>query len=120
MREVRKVVSTPQRNRATFAQDATTPLKSGDSENPKIKFGHAQTLTEDSGMAERINETRRFVVTGQYQWTGPSDIEIELTPTHFRWRFVGEKRFRQAPWNAVPASLESALDADAYLNSNRR
>lgn len=70
--------------------------------------------------AERVDRPRRFVVTGHYKWTGDQDIEIELTPDAFRWRFVGEPRFREATWNHIPATMDAMLDSQAMLGSFRR
>lgn len=64
--------------------------------------------------AERLTAPRRFVVTVDYKWTGLQDIEVELTAEVFRWRFVGEARFREATWNHIPATLDAMLDAEAF------
>lgn len=69
---------------------------------------------------ERVTAPRRFVVTGHYSLTGDSDIEVELTPDRFRWRFAGERRFREATWNQIPATLDGMLETDRVLNSFRR
>lgn len=70
--------------------------------------------------AERITAARRFVVTGRYAWTGDQDIEVELTPETFRWRYVGEARFRETTWNTIPPTLDGMLDTQLHLERFRR
>jgi hypothetical protein len=70
--------------------------------------------------AERVTAPRRFVVTVDYEWTGVQDIEVELTPDRFRWRFAGEKRFREATWNHIPATLDAMLESRAGLEAFAR
>ncbi len=67
--------------------------------------------------AERLTETRRFVVSVDYEWTGLQDVEVELTPTAFRWRFAGEARFREATWNQVPATLDAMIDTQRMIGA---
>lgn len=69
--------------------------------------------------AERLTagEVRRFVVVGRYEWTGDQDIEVEVTPDKFRWRFAGEARFREATWNQVPATLDGMIETQRTLGA---
>jgi hypothetical protein len=67
--------------------------------------------------AARVTAPMRFVVTGRYEWTGDQDIEVELTPDAFRWRFVGEPRFREATWNQIPATLDGMLDSQRMIGA---
>lgn len=73
MSEMRKVVSTPKRNRATLTADAKTPLKSRDLKNPIVKL-----VCVDAHSHIPMEETMRVRIISDRSTANVGDRRFEV------------------------------------------